>query len=232
MDEAAGFLARWQGSPVKTGTGCLPSQGQTSIPIGQRHAAGESRRQTPDASQSQFFRSALAGAIGIAMASGCSTMDGCRLPRQDQDLKVCFSEGKVSYQPSDPAHGCTDDSCLPCWYANSRDPSCDPECKLGPCNEGFGDCDGSDSNGCEVNLNADLPNCGECGKPCDNSETEIRRCLHGSCTVIHTCGDGLVVCENTSVCVDLSTDPKHCGTCGNICDSGACDGGRCEDAEP
>ena len=39
------------------------------------------------------------------------------------------------------------------------------------------------------------------------------------------CGAGLTRCGDT--CVDLKTDPNHCGACANDCDGGACHHGAC-----
>jgi hypothetical protein len=42
-----------------------------------------------------------------------------------------------------------------------------------------------------------------------------------------TCGPNRSWCAGTSSCSTLSVSPRNCGTCGNQCPSGACDGGRC-----
>jgi hypothetical protein len=47
-------------------------------------------------------------------------------------------------------------------------------CKLG-CDAGWGDCDGSPSNGCESLLVDDASNCGACGNQCDGA------CISGAC---------------------------------------------------
>jgi hypothetical protein len=41
------------------------------------------------------------------------------------------------------------------------------------------------------------------------------------------CTDQRPDCDNNGVCVDLTKDDKHCGTCGNACDGGTCRGGKC-----
>ena len=40
------------------------------------------------------------------------------------------------------------------------------------------------------------------------------------------CADGDLACGG--VCVDVRTDPYHCGACGNVCASGICVDGHCE----
>jgi hypothetical protein len=39
------------------------------------------------------------------------------------------------------------------------------------------------------------------------------------------CEGGLALCGDQ--CVDLSSDPRHCGTCGNVCSAGGCSFGSC-----
>ena len=60
--------------------------------------------------------------------------------------------------------------------------SCVVECK-----QGFGDCNGDPSDGCEVNLSSDQRNCGGCGRTCDALAGQP--CIGGQCAV-HPCGEG------------------------------------------
>jgi hypothetical protein len=46
------------------------------------------------------------------------------------------------------------------------------------CVKGYGNCDGNAQNGCEVNTDTSLTNCGQCGKECTGQQT----CVAGSCT--------------------------------------------------
>lgn len=55
------------------------------------------------------------------------------------------------------------------------------------CREGFGDCNGNPSDGCEVNLMSDQRNCGSCGNACDVLAGQP--CVAGQCAV-HPCGEG------------------------------------------
>jgi hypothetical protein len=56
----------------------------------------------------------------------------------------------------------------PCNFQNSAGGICNGgRCMLtGPCNPGFGNCNGLNRDGCEVNLNTDARNCGGCGDRC------------------------------------------------------------------
>ncbi len=55
------------------------------------------------------------------------------------------------------------------------------------CRQGWGDCNGDPSDGCEVNLNSDQRNCGACGNACDVLAGQP--CVGGGCAV-HPCSEG------------------------------------------
>jgi hypothetical protein len=50
-------------------------------------------------------------------------------------------------------------------------------CGILSCNSGWGNCDGSSTNGCETNLNTSNNNCGSCGHVCPAGQT----CVNGQC---------------------------------------------------
>ena len=105
------------------------------------------------------------------------------------------------------------------------------KCAVGACNPGFGDCDKSVSNGCEVNLASDTNNCGACGAMCGTTVTNATAsgCVSGKCGF--TCNAGFKDCNGTysDGCeVDSSKDVKNCGACGNACPTGVpCANGTC-----
>lgn len=90
-------------------------------------------------------------------------------------------------------------------------------------------------------LQTDVTHCGSCSNSCGTNE----HCCNGSCkaccvdqdcpTADHKCNGGTCVLECTApdvdcgtVCADLTTDSKHCGTCATDCLSGhACMDGKC-----
>jgi hypothetical protein len=124
-----------------------------------------------------------------------------------------------------------------CVFANA-DASCDPVngCKLLDCQEGFGNCDGVDNNGCEKTLATSVSHCGACGHGCSGNNG-IPQCLNGYCAPI--CDPGWADCEQPLApdpddgCeTNAVTDPFHCGGCGRAC-GGAnvlsleCSGGAC-----
>ena len=55
------------------------------------------------------------------------------------------------------------------------------------CRQGWGDCNGDPSDGCEVNLSSDQNNCGTCGNACDVLAGQP--CVGGQCAV-HPCSEG------------------------------------------
>jgi hypothetical protein len=109
-------------------------------------------------------------------------------------------------------------------------------CTLASCNAGFGNCDGSAANGCEVNTNTDARNCGGCGEVC-NSTNGTASCLAGQCRI--ACAAGFADCNadpDDGCETNLRTSVANCGACGQACSvangtatclSGACAVGAC-----
>ena len=96
-------------------------------------------------------------------------------------------------------------------------------CVILSCDANFDDCDLTDANGCEADLQADRVNCGTCATACAADQI----CDAGSCV---GCAVGEVVCGNS--CIDTDTDPAHCGACDAACDLlnvdvHGCVGGSC-----
>jgi len=119
------------------------------------------------------------------------------------------------------ANGCETDtrtataSCGACGNTCPVPQNSIPACVGGSCGiycaTGFGSCDGSNANGCEVSLTSSNTHCGACGRACSTGQT----CVAGAC-VNNTCGTGMTPCAG-GACRDLTTDPANCGACGNVC---------------
>jgi hypothetical protein len=95
------------------------------------------------------------------------------------------------------------------------------------CTTGFGDCDLSAGNGCEVTLGTDLTNCGRCGNACPPRANATPTCSSGTCGV--SCNTGFADCNSSAAdgCeVDTNTSAAHCGGCGRAC-AGRCVAGSC-----
>jgi hypothetical protein len=108
-------------------------------------------------------------------------------------------------------------------------------CVMGPCYDGWGDCNEDPEDGCETALGT-VDNCSECDDVCE-FENATGVCEDGVC-VIGSCDPGWTDCNEDPQdgCeADLQTDPDNCGACGNacgpdeVCADGACS--HCEDTD-
>lgn len=137
--------------------------------------------------------------------------------------------------PRDAADACTNTDNDPancgacgnrCMFPNATASCVRGLCGVGACLRGRGNCDGTNANGCEADLNEDR-NCGVCDNRCPAGAP----CVGGICTGTTGCGSGLTFCR--SRCVDVTNDPDNCGACGTSCPMGAgrfCYQGQCESA--
>ena len=90
------------------------------------------------------------------------------------------------------------------------------QCEILACDQGFGDCDGYTTNGCEYVAN-ELNNCNGCGTICAPANT-IPDCSTGICD--GTCLPGWADCNNdmTDGCeIDITSDANNCNSCGYVC---------------
>ncbi len=108
-------------------------------------------------------------------------------------------------------------------------------CKAGRCEvlacltPGHLDCDGDADNGCEVDVESDPDNCGDCGKVCSRAGTSKVVCAKGACKVACRTHFGDCNDKPDDGCeTDLDKDPQHCGRCDRVCTGTSCDGGLCE----
>lgn len=68
--------------------------------------------------------------------------------------------------------------------------------------------------------------CGDCETQCEGGTPLCAPAAGGGYECVRRCDTGLTVCEGR--CVDLDTNPRHCGRCGNVCASGVCIDGLCQ----
>ena len=116
-----------------------------------------------------------------------------------------------------------------CPGGANANPTCmDGGCGIA-CLPGFANCDGRDSNGCEVNRNTDPGHCGSCTNACAGPAGAVAICDSGLCAWV--CAAGRADCNGDAGdgCeVTLVSDVANCGVCARSCATGAgCVDGGC-----
>jgi len=111
-------------------------------------------------------------------------------------------------------------------------------CPSSSCPLPYADCNQDLADGCEVNLESDVESCGACGYVCPvSADGYPPECVAGECEPYCTsgeiCGEAVAFgnCDGDPLdgCETLLTsDPDHCGSCGNACPTGVpCVRGHC-----
>ncbi len=111
----------------------------------------------------------------VSCASGERCTDGACVATQ-----VC-APGSLSCGPDGQRRACnsagTGYTSMPCGAAPNATVQCaDGQC-VASCSSGFGNCNGSASDGCEVGLLTAAANCGACGNACSAGQS----CVSGAC---------------------------------------------------
>ncbi len=138
-----------------------------------------------------------------------SAANGCEV-NTTQTVSHCGSCGNVC--PT-PAHATATCASSKCGYT---------------CTTGWGDCNGSQSDGCETNLNSSTSHCGGCNAAC-STNNGTAACANGTCAI--SCTSGYADCDgvNANGCeANLSNNADHCGACGHDCQGGTCSNGVCQ----
>ena len=105
-----------------------------------------------------------------------------------------------------------------CSFPNTTSACVNGSCQVSACSAGYGNCDGTPSNGCEIHIGSDPGNCGACGKVCSLPNASCS-CKNGSCTVA-ACAPRYNNCDgnpNNGCEVDIANDPRNCEYCGHLC---------------
>lgn len=165
-------------------------------------------------------------------ATALCTAGSCTIGTCAADFASCDNRnttGCETHLPTDANHcGACGNKCnLPNAIAKCSAGGCAIE----SCHEGWSDCDGNPTNGCETSLNS-LDNCGQCGNVCalDNATAS---CTNQEC-IVKTCAAGFSNCngDHADGCeTNLKSDDFNCGTCNKVCsfpNAGAtCSAGEC-----
>lgn len=129
-------------------------------------------------------------------------------------------------------------NCNTCGKVCTATPGYSAYCKDGNCGQtlcgaGKGDCNGDQTDLCEVNLTNDVNNCGDCGHVCSAVNADVA-CVNSKC-VISACKGSFADCVggyNDGCETDTNVSTSHCGGCGKACTitngTPACDKGSCE----
>jgi len=159
------------------------------------------------------------GVCGVGSCTGAfkncdgSATNGCEVD-SGGDTNNCGTCGNVCPTPLNATAACNTGAC-----------------GIGTCNIGFKDCNGSATDGCEINTTSDVNNCGGCGTTCPTtSNATAMACVTSACAV-STCSTNFLDCDKvaTNGCeIDKRTDNSNCGACGvfcsgeNLCLAGSC----------
>lgn len=146
---------------------------------------------------------------GCAGAPACASNDGCITAWKDDACKA------------NPRCDAASSVCIFDALDKDGDTHTPPICGGDDCNDGApGIHPGADES------------CNGIDDDCDGATDEEIPGTLPLCDALHACTSGACTCkpENScsGACVDLSTDPKNCGTCGITCVAGgACTSGKC-----
>ncbi len=148
---------------------------------------------------------------GFGDCNGNKQTDGCETSTATSTAH-CGACGNACPAPANATATCASSSCRPACFS------------------GFGNCDGSDTTGCEIDLSASVTHCGGCGLTCSTNHV-TRACSSGSCAA-GTCAGGFGDCngnKQTDGCeTDTNSNVSHCGLCGRACPAGnSCNAGVC-----
>jgi hypothetical protein len=123
-----------------------------------------------------------------------------------------------------------------CTFSNGIGACVNGVCKMTGCVTPFGNCDGQEGNGCEVDLKSSVSHCGSCAAMCKSTNGSAPACNEGLCTL--TCNTGYLNCNGAGPGAsplndgcETQVDAQHCGSCTGVCSTTngtpTCSAGQC-----
>jgi hypothetical protein len=107
---------------------------------------------------------------------------------------------------------------IQCSVANGAPACTNGQCGVASCVAPWENCNNTYGDGCEVNTNTNISNCGDCNQACIIANG-APVCASGNCEVAG-CTTGFENCNNQASdgCeINTRTDDLNCGACGNSC---------------
>jgi hypothetical protein len=172
--------------------------------------------------------------VELHQCEGCSSDKDCGLGMVcDTDTGVCSPScdstetcpsgwaccGNVCVNPNLDEANCG--SCATsCERANASVECREASCVNHGCLDGYADCNGKASDGCESNLKTEAEHCGSCDSVCGTTNGTAS-CNQGTCAI--ACASNYADCDGSTSngCeTNLTSTVKNCGSCGNECHDG------------
>jgi hypothetical protein len=153
----------------------------------------------------------------VANGTAACVASTCSVATCNADWENCnglYSDGcETNLKTTANCGGCG----VSCSLANATSSCATGACQVQSCNAGWGNCDGLSVNGCEINTDTSVTNCGTCAKVCNNTNGTAG-CASGVCSI--TCASGWGNCDSNpdNGCETATTNNTDaCGTCGKVC---------------
>ena len=161
----------------------------------------------------------LLGAVGwfVAMSCGGDVPAGC--PAGGKECMLGPNMACVA--ADDPKYGCVSSTCLSCGaLSNARNVKvygCDAAqggCFALECLQGYRHCSEDRPSRCETHIDANVANCGECGKACPSvAPNTAPLCVRGQCAT--SCLAGYFDCDQQMDNGCECAAPRQCD--GHVC---------------
>lgn len=184
----------------------------------------------------------VASCLLVMQMVGCNAVVDTDYLTAGKDGLVCAENQKVCPSAEEdgaglfectgltnPQTGCARDKCSPCQLPGAvARCTASGACGVAVCSEKNLDCDGDESNGCEIDTATDMQNCGACGRVCAQPNA-VTSCVRGVCEFV-ICAAPYEDCDDDprNGCeTNAELEPEKCGRCADDCIE--CEDGVCMD---